>query len=193
MKRIVLEIRQYRRVLFLLGNLAALAVVMGVFVVPLISFLAERDNRIEQQRNVLARLTAIAAQASSIGTAMSETRAQLGGGEFLIGPNENVISADLQTKVKAITEAAGARPRAVQALPSKAVGQVKYSGSRIDIYGPLQSIARVLHAIESGKPYLFVTGAVMKPLPSTRPGVPEEPMIQAQLDIFGTMHVGGPP
>ena len=86
MKRIVLEIRQYRRVLFLLGNLAALAVVMGVFVVPLISFLAERDNRIEQQRNVLARLTAIAAQASSIGTAMSETRAQLGGGEFLILP-----------------------------------------------------------------------------------------------------------
>jgi general secretion pathway protein M len=112
------------------------------------------------------------------------------GGEFLAGPNENVISADLQTRLKAIAVSAGARSRAVQALPLKTNNQIRYSGSRIEIFGSLQSIHRAIYAIESAKPYLFITGAVIKVMPpASRQGVPEEPIIQAQLDIFGEFPV----
>jgi hypothetical protein len=181
-----------RRVLFVLGNLAICALVAGALVMPIRALFTGRDDRIADQLKVLARLSAIAAQASNVQSIASDTSAQMRGGEFLAGPNENVISADLQTRLKAITEAAGARSHAVQALPIKTSDQIKYSGSRIEIFGPLQSIHRAIYAIESAKPYLFISGAAIKALPSAnRQGVSEEPVIQAQLDIFGAMQVNG--
>ncbi|HXO69417.1 MAG TPA: type II secretion system protein GspM [Bradyrhizobium sp.] len=192
MMAILHDIQLRRRVLFVLGNLAACAVIAGALVIPTIAFFADRDGHISDQLKVLARLSAVAAQAGNVQSIVSDASVQMRGGEFLAGPNENVISADLQTRLKAITEAAGARSRAVQALPMKTSDQIKYSGSRIEIFGPLPSIHRAIHAIESAKPYLFITGAVIKGLPpASRQGVPEEPVMQAQLDIFGAIHVNG--
>jgi hypothetical protein len=181
-----------RRIFFVLGNLAVCGIIIVGLVLPLNAFFGERDAHIADQRQVLERLQAIAAQAQNVSAIALDTTAQLQGGEFLAGPNENVISADLQNRLKAIAEGAGARSRATQALPPKAVGQIKYSGSRIEIYGPLQSIQRAVYAIESAKPYLFISSASIK-LASvmSRPGVLEEPTVQAQLDVFGAMQSKG--
>ena len=192
MMKILYDVHLRRRALFVLGNLAICAVIVGAMVMPTYVFFADRDNRISDKRKVLARLSAIAVQAASVQSIASDTSAQMRGGEFLIGPNENVISADLQTRLKAITEASGARSRAVQALAVKTNDQVRYGGSRIEIFGPLQSIRRAIYAIESAKPYLFITGATIRALPpASRLGVAEEPIIQAQLGIFGAIQVSG--
>jgi general secretion pathway protein M len=193
MKKIFGDIQLRRRVLFVFGNFAAYALIVGVIVMPIYALFADRDNRIEEQGKVLARLNAISAQATNVQSIVSDTKAQMQGGEFLAGPNENVVNADLQTKLKAMTEAAGARPRAVQALSVKTVDQIRYTGSRIEIFGSLQSILRAIHTIESSKPYLFISGAALKTLQPTRQGGSEQPVIQAQLDIFGAMQVGGQP
>jgi general secretion pathway protein M len=190
--KIVYDIHIRRQVFFVLGNLAMGALVVGALVLPIFAFFEDRDSRIADQLKVLARLTAIAAQVENVKSIASDTSAQMRGGEFLAGPNENVISADLQTRLKAITEAAGARSRAVQALPLKTSDQIRYSGSRIEIFGSLQAIHRAIYAIESAKPYLFITGGAIKVQPSaSRQGVSEEPIIQAQLDIFGAIQVNG--
>jgi hypothetical protein len=140
----------------------------------------------------IARLNAIAAHAANVASIASDTGAQMRGAEFLTGTNENAISADLQTRLKAITEAAGARSRAVQALPIETDDRIRYSGSRIEIVGPLQSIHRAVYGIESAKPYLFITGATIKVMPPTSgQGSSEEPAIQAQLDIFGAIQIDG--
>jgi general secretion pathway protein M len=192
MMKIFHDIHLRRRALFVLGNLAVSAVVVGALVMPTLAFFADRDNRISDKLKVLARLSAIAAQATNVQSIVSDTRAQMRGGEFLAGPNENVISADLQTRLKAITDAAGTRSRAVQALPLKTSDQIRYSGSRIEIFGSLQSIHRAIYAIESAKPYLFITGATIKGTPAVgRQGIPEEPVIQAQLDVFGAIQLSG--
>jgi general secretion pathway protein M len=193
MKKIFSDARIRRQVLFVSANLAVCTLVAGVIVMPIFTFFADRDGRIEEQRKVLARLSAVTAQAANIQSIVSDTKAQMQSGEFLAGPNENVVSADLQTKLKALTEAAGARSRAVQALPVKISDQVRYSGSRIEIFGSLQSILRSVHTIESAKPYLFITGAALKMLPAAAQGASQEPVIQAQLDIFGAMQVGSQP
>ncbi|MBR1241926.1 hypothetical protein JQ620_17495 [Bradyrhizobium sp. AUGA SZCCT0274] len=193
MRKIISDPLLRRRGLFVAANLAACALLVYVFVLPIIDMFADRDSRIEEQGRVLARLTAIAAQAGNVQSNVSDTRTQLQGGEFLAGPNENVVSADLQTKLKTMTEGAGARSRAVQTLPVKAVDQIRYAGSRIEIYGSLQSILRAVHAIESAKPYLFITGANLKTLTPVRQGGSEEPVVQAQLDVFGAMQIGGQP
>jgi general secretion pathway protein M len=166
--------------------------IFGFVVIPICDFFADRNSRIAEQRVLLARLEAIAAQDANVQSMARRPDAQLQRGEFLIGPNEGVINADLQTRLKALTQAGGARLRSAQSLPAKANDQIRYSGSRIDIYGSLQSIQKTIYAIESATPYLFVTGAVIKlSLPSNRPGVVEEPVIQAQLDIVGPMHIEG--
>ena len=189
---IVRDLPFRRRAMFLLVN-AVLVIPIVVFIVlPLHAAFSDRDDQIADRRALLARLTAVASQEASVQAIASDTTAQLHGDEFLSGPNENVISADLQTRLKAITEAAGARSRAVQALPAKTLEQIKYSGSRIELFGTIQSVQRAIYAIETAKPYLFVTGAIIKTLPTAnRPGVTEEPTIQAQLDVAGAIQVGG--
>jgi hypothetical protein len=181
-----------RRTFFVLGNLAVCGAVIVGLVRPINAFFTERDVHIADQRLVLARLQAIAAQAENVSSIASATRVQFQGGEFLAGANENVISADLQNRLKAAAESSGARSRAIQALPQKAVGLIKYSGSRIEIFGSLQSIQRTVYAIENAKPYLFITAASIKTASAaSRPGVSEEPTIQAQLDVFGAMQSKG--
>jgi general secretion pathway protein M len=181
-----------RKMLFVSGNLAVLAVIVLGLAMPMRAFFEDRDERISGQLKVLTRLSAIAAQAANVQSIVSDTSAQMRGGEFLAGADENVISADLQTRLKTMTEAAGARSRAVQALPFKISDQIRYSGSRIEIFGSLQSIHRAIHDIESAKPYLFISGAAIKVMPPAGgQGNPGEPIIQAQLDIFGAIQLGG--
>jgi len=181
-----------RRAIFLLVNAAIVLPVVVFIVLPLHAVFSDRDDQIADRQAVLARLTAVASQEAMVQSIASDTTAQMRGDEFLSGPNDNVISADLQTRLKAVSEAAGARARAVQALPAKTIEQIRYSASRIELFGTIQSVQRAVYAIETAKPYLFVTGAIIKTLPTAnRPGVTEEPTIQAQLDVAGAIQVGG--
>jgi hypothetical protein len=89
-----------------------------------------------------------------------------------------------------MVEAAGGKLRSIRTLQAQTDEQTKYIGSRIELFGPLQAIHRAIHAIESAKPYLFVRGAVIKPSPPMgQIGIPQEPVIEAQLDVFGARRV----
>src|SRR4051812_47045149 len=107
MKRMVGDPQFRRQAPFVLGNLVACAVIVAVIVMPIYSFFSDRDDRIEERGKVLARLTAVASQAANVQSIVSDTKEQMQGGEFLVGPNENVINADLQTKLRTMTESAG--------------------------------------------------------------------------------------
>jgi general secretion pathway protein M len=190
--KMILDRIRYPQLLFVLGNLAIIAVVAYAVVLPASTFFSDRDERIADQNKVLARLRGIVAQETNIRAIASDTKAQLQSGEFLQGTNENVVNADLQTRLKALTEGAGTRSRSVQALPVKGADQVRYVGSRIEIVGPIQSLQRAVYAIESAKPYLFITAAAIRNVPAvSRPGVAEEPAISAQLDVYGAMQIAG--
>jgi general secretion pathway protein M len=182
-----LETRWLRGLLFAFGNLvAALALVTG-FVLPIRDGFAERDEAIATQRATLMRLQAIAAQERIVQTA-AKANSAVEAGDFLPGKNEGVVNADLQTRLKGMIEQVGARQRSVRVLPGVTVDQVRYVGSRIEIHGSLPAIQRAVHAIEGVKPHLFVTGAVLKSVPATaRPGIVEEPVLEAQLDVFGAI------
>ena len=188
MKRsIKLDPQLTRRSLFMLGNLAVLGLLFLGLVLPIDAVFAERDVRIQNQQLVLARLSAMAAQASRVDALASETNSEFQSGEFLTGANENVVAADLQTKLKTIMSSSGAQSRAIQSLPSRTADQIRYSGVRVDLTGPLPAVMRVVHAIESTRPYLFIFGATLKSGPAVRQGTAEEPVLQAQLDVYGAI------
>jgi len=181
-----------RRAIFLGINLAAGLAIFSLVVEPIHAFLADRDAEIARQSELLARLRAVAAREADIQALARQSAAGIDRGEFLVGPNEGVASAGLQARLKTMTEGAGARLRSVQGLPARADGEVRYIGARIEIYGALGAVHRVVHAVESGKPYLLVTGAAIRLSPQiNRQGGPEEPIIDAQLEIFGAFQVEG--
>lgn len=185
-----------RRSAFIGGNVAAALAVVGFLVVPVQAFFAERDTQIATQRTLLARFAAVAGQQTRVEATAREADAQVENGEFLVGTNEGVIVADLQTRLKTIAEGGGARLRSVQSLPPKTRDEVRYVGARLDISGPLAAIQRTLHAVEAGTPYLFVDAAVVRVAPPTNaPGLAnataQEPMIDAQLDVFGAVQLKG--
>jgi hypothetical protein len=179
-----------RRLLFV-GVNAAVALAMALIVVePIRNALNSRDAEIVRRRGLLARFEAIAAQEATVAAAAKQARRDKG--EFLTGSNEGVVNADLQTRLKTLIEPAGAKMRALRILPSQTVEQVRYIGSRVEIYGSLAAVHRAIAAIETAKPFLFVRGAVLKPAsPLGNAGPPQEPVIDAQLDVLGGLQMSG--
>jgi hypothetical protein len=179
-----------RRVIFLAAHLAAFVTCLALVILPIGDFFADGDARIAEQRTQLARLESIVSQEAHVRAVAQQHDAEAQQGEFLVASSEGLVNAELQTRLKSFTESAGARVRSAQNLPPKTADQVRYSGSRIEIYGSLQAIRKTIHAIEGAKPYFFVAAADMKlALPTGRPGAVDEPVIQAQLDVFAPMQI----
>jgi hypothetical protein len=173
-------------VLFLGVNGAAVLAVAVLVMGPVRDVLDSRDAQIAEQRTMLARFMAIAAQEATVEAAAKQVPADQG--EYLSGSNDGVVNADLQTRLKALVESAGAHLRTVSALQAQTVERLRYIGSRVDIFGSLPSVHRAVAAIETAKPFLFVRGAVIKPTPPTGPAsASQEPVIDAQLDVYGAL------
>jgi hypothetical protein len=56
-----------------------------------------------------------------------------------------------------MVESAGAKLRSVRALQPRTDGQMRYTGSHVEPFGPIAAVHQAVHAIESAKPYPFVT------------------------------------
>jgi general secretion pathway protein M len=189
-KTLQLALCRYRAFFFVACNLAVLAVCLWALA-PVYDLVTDRDSEIVTKREMLARLQSIAAREAEVQAAARQPDAQLDQGEFLAGSNEGVIAADLQTRLKAITERSGARIRTIQGQPAKVGDPIRYIGARLTIFGSLQRVHNTIYAIETEKPYLFVTDAVVKlASPAVRNGTPEEPIIEARLDVFGAALMG---
>ena len=177
-----------RPLLFIGGNLVVGLVVTFTCILPVKEFFADRDQEIIEQRRMLARFRAVAAQETVVRAAAKDAATDQG--EFLLGKNEGVVGADLQTRLKGMVETSGAKLRSVRTLQAETQGQTKYIGSRIELYGPLATIHRTIYAIETAKPYLFVRSAAIKLAPPIgQVGIPQEPLLEAQLDIFGAVRI----
>jgi len=179
-----------RRVVFLGLNLAACLAIFFLIARPIRAVFVEQDEQIAMLSETLARMNAIANRKSDVEALARQVDAESDLGEFLAGANEGVANAALQARLKTMTEAAGARVRSVQGLPVKNNGEIRYIGARIDLYGALGAVHKVIYAVESGKPYLFVSGASIRLSPSiSAQAATTEPVIDAQLDIFGAMQM----
>jgi hypothetical protein len=182
-----------RRVVFVVLNLAACVAVFILIVHPIYALFAEQDAQIAMLNETLARMNAVANRKTDIEALARQVDAESDLGEFLAGANEGVANAALQARLKTMTEAAGTRVRSVQGLPAKNNGQIRYIGARIDLYGALGSVHKAIYAVESGKPYLFVSSASIRLSPSiSAQATATEPVIDAQLDVFGAVQMEAP-
>jgi general secretion pathway protein M len=181
-----------RRATFVAAHVAIMLAACWLWVIPLWDVFADRDARIAEQQALLGRLEGVAAREGAVQDLVRDAAADIDSGEFLTGANDGVVGADLQTRLKAITEAGGAKLQSVQSLPATHNGAIKYVGARIELIGTLAAIQRAIHAVESAKPYLFVTAATLKSSSAIgRPNVAEEPVVDAQIEVFGALRAEG--
>jgi hypothetical protein len=183
-----------RRLTFAVAHLAVGFAALNLVIQPIHGFFADRDGEISNQRELLARLSAIANQESAVRELARQTEANSDPAEFLRGANEGVVSADLQTQLKALVQASNARLRSVRALSPRTDGDVKFIGAQIDVSGTHRAIFQTINAIETAKPYLVMVGATIKPTSqmiaqSANGRISEEPTIDAQFDIIGVVQI----
>lgn len=180
--------RRLRGIIFLGANFAVVFAIFTLIAAPIYALFAENETEIATQRETLARVAAVASRKSDVAALSRQVDAENDLGEFLAAANEGAANASLQARLKAATEAAGARVRSVQGLPSKSDGQTSFIGARIDLYGPLEAVHKTVHAVESGKPYLFVSNASIRLSTASGTQTPTaEPIVAAQLDVFGAL------
>ena len=187
----LLETFQRYRITFIACNAGLLVLAIGALA-PIYQFVADRDIQIAEKQNLLVRFQAMAAREPDVQAAARQPDEQADHGEFLSGPNENVVSADLQTRLKSIVDRNGVRIRTMQSQPAKVSGALVYVGAQLTIYGALQRIQAAIYEVESSKPCLIITNATIRLLPSGGPGNSSaEPVIEARLDVAGAMPDAG--
>jgi Type II secretion system (T2SS), protein M subtype b len=181
-----------RHAVFILTNLALATVALQLVVFPTSTLLSERDDEIAQQRQLLARLSAMAAQAPTVQKFAEQGGAIKDRPEFLRGPNQSVITADLQGRLSGMTQSAGARVRSIRSLPPQTIDGITFVGAQVELSGPLRAVQQTVYSIETASPFLFIMGAAIKPSPQATfagagTGAGAALTLDARLDVVGAL------
>ena len=138
----------------LLGLLAA-AVWMGA-IDPIMKRYDENDQIIADGIRLLAGFRSTIVQGREASVQMSAGDLDRYRGDFLAGPEDAIIIAELQTRLSSLITARNAELSSARALPPKSRDGLEYLGLGLQIRAEMRSIQDVLHAIETGTPLLFV-------------------------------------
>jgi general secretion pathway protein M len=183
------------RALALAILIALLALGYYAIVQPILDAYAGQAQTIAQLQDALLRyrgatrdLPALEAQLASL----KQRQATAEG--FLQGPNDTLIAAQLQNRVKTLADGAHAELRSTQVLPTQEEGKMRRIAIRGQMAAPLPGIQQVFYGIESGSPLLFLDNVTMRvrPTPPRQANAPAGPeMIEVEFDVYGYANGSG--
>jgi hypothetical protein len=183
MRQLPRAVRRIAAILLLGGVVASI----GVLIVnPLVVYLAGVRERIANERVMLARFTALAAQereARELGRRRAEINAD---SEFVEGNSEAIQLASLQSLLAAITANNGLRVRSARTLPARERGELRLIGVRIQLHAEIGPLQRTLHEIEAKRPFLIIEAVQISQL-SGGDGADPVGLLEARLDVFGAV------
>lgn len=114
-------------------------------------------------------------------------RQQTQSGVYLAGDTDALAAAGLQEAVGAKIEQNGGKLRSMQILPVKTDGDFKRVSVRVQLTATLESFFRVLYALESGKPYVFIDNLDVKNRQArkAKKDTDEDPELVIRFDLYG--------
>lgn len=149
--------------------------------------IAQLQDAVAKYRNAAKELPALQAQLAAL------NRDESSAAGFLRGPNETLIAADIQNRVKSLADAAKLDLRTSQVLPGEAEGKLKRIAVREQLAGTIGGILTVFHDIEAGaSPLLFIDNVTMRARPiAARANTPARAeTIDVQFDVYGYAGAG---
>lgn len=169
------------------SKMLALALLGGVCLVayalviePLTSRYFDVREQIAQQRQLLGRLTVAASQDGQAKDIEKRANARASGAVYLPGSSDGVRIAELQSLLGRITEAEGVAIKSSRAMPTHDRDGLRMLGIEVQMSANIEQLQRILYAVETGKPYLFVETLQVTP-PATYAG--SEPKSESLLEV----------
>ena len=114
---------------------------------------------------------------------------------YLKGATPALASAELQDIVKSIIETSGGRILSSQALANKDDNGYRQIAATMQMSMTIQNLRRVLYAMETKVPYLFVDSLVVRTQvpPGFKPAPGVEPELFVQFDVAGFTPIAAVP
>ncbi|MFE0759005.1 type II secretion system protein GspM [Inquilinus sp. NPDC058860] len=174
----------------------ALAILGIVVALPLAGLAVEARMLLragEERDEIAARvadLERVAARQPGLLQRRDALRASLGQGDrFLAGANAAIGGANLQRLVGTIIDGAGAQMEDAAVLPAREEGAYLRVGLRVTLSTRIDPLQRVLYAVESGLPDLFIDDLEIR---TAEPGA-ADPVLSITFQVYGYMPGAGKP
>lgn len=178
--------------LLLLGGLALFYLVM---VQPVLQDRAQIRQAIAERRAALARFDRVAAELPRREAQLAALRRrQAATAGFLQGSNDALLAAQIQSRVKALVEAAHGELKSTQVLPVQDEGRYRRIAVRAQMTLDLTGAQQVLYGIETNSPLLFLDNVDLHSHIEGRrreSGSPS-PSLDLRFDVYGYRRGAGP-
>jgi general secretion pathway protein M len=179
----------------MISRLLAVSLLAGVLgclafavVFPAWSALSENEAALKEAMESRGKLKWLVQSSPASAEKNSAQLTEIGSKSFLAGTEDNLILADLQTKIRSIVLAKSAELLSARSLPQRDLEQQAYLGLRLQFRGEMKNIQEILHAIEFGSPFLEVSRLAMR-VDERRGAIETEnnttPPIVAEIDVYG--------
>ncbi len=164
----------------------AITAVCLLTIVPVHTKVTDLQDRIEQERLTLGRLSAIGRDETAAREFDSATTTAHGKGLFLDGESESIRMANLQSLLAEIISANGVKPRSIRNLPARERNELRMLGVQMNLVATIESLRRILIAIEEHRRVLIVDALQVSPLTGTWVGNEElRGTLDIRFDVFG--------
>lgn len=171
-----------------IGLLVALIVaVIALVALPL--WLAHRhyDEALEDIDRRLVRYERLAAARPALQQKLEAVRAIGSRKYFLKASAPSLSAAEIQERARQFVEGNGGRLISVQVAQPKDDGRFRQVTVTVQANANIAATRKILHALESGEPYLFVDSFTIRAQvpPGFKPAPGFEPEMFIQLDVSG--------
>ena len=156
---------------------------LGLAISPIFAHVAELSSHIEQERNLLSRLSSVAATQPAATDAGKIPDREAYAGLFLQGESEGIRLASLQSRLSEIFAANGVKLRSARNLPAKERDDLHLLGVQLQFAAPVERLQAILLAIEEQKPLLLIESLQVTPLAAT--SEEERGNLETRVDVFG--------
>jgi len=143
--------------------------------------IAESGLQLDRYRRTAAELPQRQAEL----VALRQRRAA--GAGFLAGGNEAVVAAGLQNRLRGVIGEAGGELKSTQVLPAEDEAGARRIAVRGELTGTLAAVQRIVYALESGTPLLFVDNLSIHVdlAEESYRGQGLDPILDVRFDLYG--------
>lgn len=160
--------------------------------VPIIEKWRHSAEAVDTARDTLGRVRAIAAGAEALDAALQARRELLAhGADYLQAPSDTLAAAQIQERLKAAVETAGASLSSVNMQPSMEDGPFRRIALRAQIEARLAALQMILHELESARPMMLVETLSIR-TPHSRAEDGGDPVLTIRLDVAAFSRIGEP-
>lgn len=194
------------------SRMAAIAILIAliagayfVLVAPVLDDYREYKANIDQSRDLIARYQARRPDIASLEMQVKRLSSNRSfSGAFLRGKNASLAAANLQGRIDRLVKSLNGKLTSAQSIPTRDKETFQKVIVRAQVILSTDAMRRLLHRLESARPYLFLDNVVIRKAPQirrrvrrntrlgSRPEQEDVDHLDVRFDVYGYLWQGNP-